>query len=232
LSNEKYVLKNKLKGWFGEKKSAFKLWYSLNNKVYHRYNNLILPAKNGTTQIDHLVISPYGLFIVETKNKKGWIFGSGDQSNWTQVIFQKKYAFQNPLRQTFRQKKVLIELLEINESEIFTVVYFNGHCTFKTPMPYNVLNSGLANYIKSFNEIILSQKEVDRINNLLSQIISESKLTAKDHIKSLQNRHSSNTVCPNCGSDLAVRTSKYKHPSEAQFLGCNAFPKCRFTKNL
>ena len=132
-------VKAKLKGWLGEKRSAFKMWYSLNKKTYQRYHDLILTSTNGTTQIDHLVVSVYGLFLIETKNRKGWIYGSKDQSNWTQTLFQEKYKFQNPLHQTFRQKKVLTELLNVNENEIFTIIYFNGNCDFKTVVPKNVI---------------------------------------------------------------------------------------------
>lgn len=80
------------------------MWLSLDREVYRKFHNIILPSKNGTAQIDHLLVSIYGIFIVETKNKKGWIFGSENQSEWTQTIFKEKYSFQNPLRQTFRQK--------------------------------------------------------------------------------------------------------------------------------
>ena len=55
-------------GWFGEKKTQFKLWLSLNNELYRRFNDVIIPSSNGTTQIDHILVSPFGLFIVETKN--------------------------------------------------------------------------------------------------------------------------------------------------------------------
>jgi hypothetical protein len=72
------------RGWIGEKKTTFYLWLSLNGKVYRRFHDVIIPAKNGTTQIDHLLVSPYGLFIIETKNRKGWIFGSERQQKWTQ----------------------------------------------------------------------------------------------------------------------------------------------------
>ena len=67
---------NLFRGWIGKKKTTFYLWLSLRNKSYHKFHNIILPSENGTTQIDHLIISVFGLFIVETKNKKGWIFGS------------------------------------------------------------------------------------------------------------------------------------------------------------
>ncbi|NNE26266.1 MAG: NERD domain-containing protein [Saprospiraceae bacterium] len=63
-----------LRGWFGEQKAKFWLWLYLNNKTYHKFHNIIIPSKSGTTQIDHLIISSYGIFIIETKNKKGWVF--------------------------------------------------------------------------------------------------------------------------------------------------------------
>ncbi len=94
-----------IKGWFGEKKTTFNMWLSLDDKIYRRYHDVIIPAANGTSQIDHILVSPYGLFIVETKNVKGWIFGSEDQRKWTKSVYGKKYSFQNPLRQTFRQKR-------------------------------------------------------------------------------------------------------------------------------
>jgi len=62
------------------------MWLWLRNKSYRRFHNVILPSHNGTTQKDHLIISFYGLFIVETKNKKGWIFGSEEKAKWTQSI--------------------------------------------------------------------------------------------------------------------------------------------------
>ena len=225
-------MKSKLKGWIGEKKSAFYMWFSLNKKTYFRFHNIILPSNNGTTQIDHLIVSKYGLFIIETKNRKGWIFGSTDQQNWTQVIFDQKYSFQNPLRQTFRQKKVLKEFLNINEDEIKTVIFFNGRCTFKTPMPENVIKSRLGRYIKNNRHIIVTQNEVDRIVNDLNQYISGSNLKNIDHIESLTLRHNSNTVCPKCGGGLVVRTARKGQSSGNRFLGCKNYPKCKFTKKI
>ena len=119
-------------GWFGEKKTMLNMWLSLNSKTYRRFHDVIIPVSNGTTQIDHLLISVFGLFIVETKNMKGWIFGSENQPKWTQSIFGKKYSFQNPTRQTFRQKKSLSEFLKIDESSLSEIALYEQidalHC--------------------------------------------------------------------------------------------------------
>ncbi len=221
-----------LRGWYGEKKTAFKMWLWLDAETYRRFHDLIIPSKNGTTQIDHLLVSHYGLFIVETKNKKGWIFGSESQPKWTQTLYRKKYSFQNPLRQTFRQKKVLSEFLGLDESTVHTVIYFVGDCKFKTPLPANVMKSGLRRYIKRFTNRILTTEEVNRATEALAQHISESSLTTRDHVRSLRKRHASTKVCPNCGSYLVERTAKKGPNAGSKFLGCENYPRCRFTKKV
>lgn len=222
----------KIRGWFGEKKTSFYMWLSLNAKVYRRFHDFIIPAKNGTTQIDHLIVSPYGLFIVETKNRKGWIFGSERQQKWTQSLYGENYSFQNPLRQTFRQKKILSEFLGLNESIIRTVIYFVSDCKFKTQLPPNVIKSRLGKYIKQFDTTVLSSEEVHQIAGVLEQHMTESSLTTRDHVRSLRKRHSSTTVCPKCSSKLVERTAKKGPTAGLKFLGCENYPKCGFTRSV
>lgn len=219
------------KGWIGEKKATFKMWVSLDSQIYNRFHNVIIPASNGTSQIDHILVSEYGIFIVETKNKGGWIFGSEDQANWTQTFYGKKYSFQNPLRQTYRQKKILAEFLSINESYIHTVVYFVGDCKFKTQRPSNVLTSRLGKYIKGFSDKLLSEDQINQIIRKLEQHNSNSTLSTRDHVRSLRDRHSSKTICPKCGSGLKLKTAKKGPKAGQKFLGCEDFPKCRFTRS-
>jgi restriction system protein len=207
------------------------MWLSLDSSTYRRFHDVIIPSRNGTTQIDHLLVSPYGLFIVETKNKKGWIFGSGDQPRWTQTLYGKKYSFQNPIRQTFRQKKILSEFLGVKESMVQSVVYFVGDCKFKTRLPDNVINSRLGKYIKKFQDRILTPQETHRIVGKLERHVSESSLTTRDHVRSLRERHSSTTVCPKCGSNLVERTARKGSNAGLKFLGCEDYPRCRFTRN-
>lgn len=220
------------RGWFGEKKTAFNMWFWLDNKTYRRYHNIIIPSRNGTTQIDHILVSEFGVFIVETKNRKGWIFGSENHSKWTQTLYGKKYSFQNPLRQTYRQKKVLSEFLGVHDSYINTIVYFVGECSFKTHLPANVMKGGLTRYIKRFRTPKLS---VDVVNDLIEDLdkhLATSSLTSSDHRRSLKKRHASKTVCPNCGGNLVQRTCRKGANSDSMFLGCDRFPRCRFTRDI
>ena len=221
-----------LKGWIGELKTGFNLWAGLDKNLYHRCHDVIIPSSHGTTQIDHILVSPFGVFVVETKNYKGWIYGSADQSSWIQVIYKSKYKFQNPLRQTYRHKKVLSKYLGVEESTIQPVISFVGDVEFKTELPSNVLRSGLSSYIKQFEEVVFSDDEIERITGLLSDVQSESKISKSEHIQSLKERHSSNTICPKCGSDLVIKEVKQGERKGLQFFGCSSYPRCRFTKKI
>ncbi|PST98087.1 nuclease, partial [Photobacterium gaetbulicola] len=199
---------NIFKGWFGEKKTSLNIWLSLDKGTYTRFHDLILPSHNGTAQIDHLIVSKYGLFIVETKNIKGWIFGDERAVQWTQSLYGKKFRFQNPLRQTYRQKKVLSEFLNIDERLIKTVVYFSGDCSLRTPLPSNVMNSGLGRYIKSFRVLELDSNDEQYIIQSIQAYVSTTTLTTRDHVNSLKHRHNSTLYCPRCSSALVKRVAQ------------------------
>ena len=99
------------KGWLGEAmvKLASKLW--LPADTYHALHKVTLPTPDGTTQIDHIFVSRFGIFVVETKHMKGWVFGSEHQAQWTQKLFKQSFRFQNPIRQGFKHAKALEQLL-------------------------------------------------------------------------------------------------------------------------
>ncbi|WP_163009979.1 nuclease-related domain-containing protein, partial [Pseudomonas viridiflava] len=97
-----------------------------------------LDTADGTTQIDHVFISPFGIFVLETKNMSGWIFGREKQPQWTQKIYRRTYKFQNPLRQNYKHLKALEATLGVSLEHLHSVVSFVGESTFKTAMPANV----------------------------------------------------------------------------------------------
>jgi len=118
-------------------------------------------SSSDTTQIDHIFVSKYGIFVVETKNYQGWIFGNEKQAQWTQKLYKKSYRFQNPLRQNYKHQKALQALLDIPFEKIHSVIAFMGEATFKTTMPKNVTRGGAyVGYIKSFRDVVFSDDEV------------------------------------------------------------------------
>lgn len=222
-----------VKGWFGEAQGALAKRLLLDNDVYTTLNNITIPTSNGTTQIDHVVVSKYGIFVIETKNMKGWIFGDGNSRQWTQSIFGRKYRFQNPLRQNYRHVRALAEFLKLDEGCFHSVVMFWGDAQFKSPMPPNVLTSGYTSYIKCKQKVMFTNSELVKIISAMrSGMLPRTRETRTAHVESLKARHSSTTTCPKCSGALVVRTAKSGAHAGRQFYGCSNFPSCRYVRNV
>ncbi|HBD7058694.1 TPA: nuclease-related domain-containing protein, partial [Legionella pneumophila] len=92
-----------------------------------------------TTQIDHVLVSTKGIFVIETKHYKGWIFANPKSKAWTQTIYNLKFRFQNPIYQNYKHVKAIQMLCEFIDSHlIHNIVVFSGESVFKTPKPDNV----------------------------------------------------------------------------------------------
>lgn len=225
-----------IKGGVGEVMGSLAGKMFLDKAIYRSINNITLNTNNGTTQIDHVIVSIYGIFVVETKNYQGWIFGDASQAQWTQSLpGGAKFRFQNPLRQNYRHIKVLSEFLALTEDKFHSIVMFWGESKFKTEMPPNVLDRGYSSYIKNKTDVMFSEEEVEQlVEAIQSGILPKGWIkgweTRKVHLESLKERHESTTRCPKCGSDLVERIVKSGERAGERFLGCTGFPKCRFTK--
>lgn len=220
-----------LKGILGEALVRFAAKLKLPTETYHRIHNVTLPTPDGTTQIDHIFVSRFGIFVLETKNMKGWIFGGEKQAQWTQTLFKTSFKFQNPLRQNYRHVKALEAALDVAPETIHSVVVFSGESTFKSPMPANVTRGlGYISYIKSFREPVLSESEVQSVvAQIESGRLDPSRETHRKHVQQLKNRSdpSAGRKCPKCGSDMVLRTAKRGADAGNQFWGCSAYPKCK-----
>lgn len=225
-----------MKGYIGE--LLVRLWARLflPRDVYHPMHDVTLPTLDGTTQIDHIFVSRFGIFVVETKNMRGWIFGSESQAQWTQTMFKKTFKFQNPLRQNYKHLKTLESALDIPIEVIHSVIAFVGDSMFKTEMPANVAKGGrYVTYIKSFKQEVLSAPDVDRIVQQIQQgRLEPGRATNKAHVQNLKTRANpeAERSCPACGSALVIRQVKKGANVGKQFWGCSGYPKCHVKQAL
>lgn len=173
------------KGVFGEFIVNLLAKFFLDKEKYHLIKNVTLPTEDGTTQIDHIIVSEFGVFVVETKNIKGWIYGSPNQKTWIQKIYRRSFKFQNPLHQNYKHVKTLQSLLGLDEQQIHSVIVFVGDSTFKTKMPENVVYGlGYVRYIKSKNTPVLTKSQVIEIINKMEQMrLARSFKTHREHVK-------------------------------------------------
>jgi restriction system protein len=184
-----------VKGRMGELNTRFSHALSLDPKVYHVFDKVLLKTVP-STQIDHIIVSNYGIFVVETKYRTGWIFGKRYEPRWTQVLFYGKYQFQNPLHQNYLHTKSISEVIGVDHNKIHSVVVFRGNCQFKKEMPENVLYGSDTNYIKSKKLMLLPDKEVARICQELKYIkANTSFLDVWRHTQALKRRFQNVSAC-------------------------------------
>lgn len=98
--------------------------------------NCYLPRENGeTTEIDVMMISRSGIYVFESKNYSGWIFGDANGKNWTQTLPQgrrsHKEHFLNPIKQNQLHIKWLKQYLQDETVPIHSIVVFSERCTLK-----------------------------------------------------------------------------------------------------
>lgn len=224
------------KGLCGEAVVRVVARFRLPEETYRPVHNVTLPTLDGTTQIDHIFVSRYGIFVVETKNLKGWIFGDERQAQWTQKVYRKSFRFQNPLRQNYKHVKALEQALGVPAEVIHSVVVFTGSAKLKSSMPANVTSGGgYVSYIKSFHKAVLSETEVQEVfEKIQTDRLAPSRETHRQHVAQLKARNdpSAKRKCPKCGRKMVLRTSKRGEKAGSQFWGCSAYPKCRMVQNV
>ena len=188
----KLLVSVSFKGWIGEW-IVYRNLNRLDPQLYRQFHDLYLPRPDGqgTTQLDHVVVSPFGIFVIETKNYKGWIFGTEKQRQWTQQIYRAKNRFQNPLHQNHLHVKALMQFLGLPANHFHSLVFFIGGAEFKTPMPGNVINKGLHSWIKNHTAPILDSDASRTVNARLESLYqsTDRKTAARNHIKSLNTRN-------------------------------------------
>ena len=189
------VFRAPVKGALGESGVKVGAALALPSSVYRRYHDVTLTTAEGrTTQIDHVFVSEFGVFVVETKNKSGWIFGREKDREWTQTFPNgRKYKFQNPLRQNYGHVKAIEEILNgagLPVGVVKSVVVFVGDAELKLEMPENVtVGFGAAEYIRTFQTRVLSELQVLKICGAIeSARMEQSWATNREHVRNLKKR--------------------------------------------
>jgi len=230
----KLLRSKRFKGGIGERRVRKAIRRHLDKAVYHSCSNLLLPTKDGTTEIDHVLLSPYGIFVLETKNMQGLISGSRQEKIWTQEIGGRIRSFQNPLHQNYKHTRTLHELLGIPEQQIFSLVVFAGACSFGTPMPENAVDlDGLIPFIKARKKRLLSVTQIQTAIRAIEAVrLKNSFRNRRKHVRHVRAiaaaRQKQPQPCPICGAEMRLREARQ---SRTAFWGCSKFPRCRGTRD-
>ena len=223
------ILQPKIKGYIGEKSVAAILSFLPSDK-YKIINDALIKSNDRTIQIDHLVISVYGIFVIETKNYKGWITGSDDSEYWTKNVFGNKYKFYNPIRQNKAHISALSKQLGLSFNKFIPIIVFSNRADLKVNTVHNVIYTTQINrVIKAYSDIKFSEDDIQKLCNKISLLNIVSPKVRKQHILEVQNTIATKQhliqqgICPRCGHSLILRNGKY-----GDFYGCSSYPKCKF----
>lgn len=227
------LFSNRIKGSVGELKVNARL--SFLSDEYIIINDLMVKnSKGDTSQIDQIVLSEYGIFVIETKNYTGWIFGNEKYEYWTQVVYQKKREFRNPIKQNsghiYALKNVLHDFPNV---KYIPIIVFTGNATLKKidstiPVIYsNRLNSTIKKYSV---EKCIPWEDVQKIKNILETANITDKGVRKQHVENIHKKVNDNEmkmknlICPKCNGKLKVINGR-----NGKFYGCSNYPNCKFT---
>ncbi len=220
-------------GDFGEYLTNFAL---TNNNLSGRlrvFRNLYIPYRGDTTEIDLIMLHEKGIFVFESKNYSGWIFGSEDQLNWTQSLpGGVKKRFYNPIKQNNTHVKALSKAIGVPAGDMTSFVIFSERCELKdvsysSPNLYVLKRPDMLRKLRSILDTSATRyyaAEFDRLENSLASYLVKTNNIKTEHISNIQQKFDSDK-CPFCGGQLVLRKGRY-----GDFYGCSSYPKCRYTR--
>lgn len=255
------IFTDNFKGKYGEKLTERELKkVNLFGRKGKTLRNIYIPKDNGeTSEIDVMFICQKGIFVFESKNYSGWIFGNERDQYWTASLAGgQKNRFYNPIKQNRTHLKWLSNYISSSDVEVplFSVIVFSERCelkkitTFSTDI--NVIKRDhtykTVKKIWNSSEDKLTENQVEMIYEKLSLLTNVDEAVKVAHIKNIENKYikssddsvqsetkinerTNDLICPRCGNKLVLRTAKKGHNAGNQFYGCAAFPKCRYIRN-
>lgn len=222
-----YTFYKKIIGMAGEhwvKKELKKL-----PEDYLILNDVMFKTKDGLThQIDHVVVSKYGIFVIETKQYNGYIKGNDYDKRWEIHSGNQKYFINNPVHQNYGHVQSLKELLSIDDNYLISIVCISSNAKMNIDSRVVVWIPYLLDKILAYKKEILPNY-IDYYNLINSSNIKD-KIERRKHVryaKDTKREKENNSInkCPKCGGNLVPREGKY-----GPFIGCSNYPRCKYTK--
>ena len=194
-------------------------------------NNYIIEEEEGDShQIDHIVVNHNGVFVIETNNISGRIYGEDSQKTWTQVLQYGKIKnkIYSPVKQNQTHVYSIKEILPKDVPVYSCVVFVQGNTNYITSS-YTFRPAALRKYMLKgkFKTQLEPDKQLE-IMNILVEHMANDRVSTRQHIKNIQSKKQDvmNNMCPRCHVPLVLREGK-----NGKFYACPNFPDCKYTKN-
>lgn len=209
-------------------------------------NDLMVKVEDRTSQIDHVVISKYGIFVIETKQINGYIRGNDYDKNWTVYAGDKSYPLYNPVHQNYGHVQALKNILDLDEKVFIPIVCISSQAKLRIKSKQVVPIYNLLIRIKKYKQEILPEYvDIYKTLEFINMTSKDSREAHVDRVKETRKEKQrkelerleekalqkvetiDNNICPRCGGNLVMRNGKY-----SKFFGCSNYPKCKYTKQI
>lgn len=217
--------------------------------------NVYLPKGNGeTSEVDVIFITQKGIFVFESKNYSGWIFGDEKSQKWTAMLPNKqKNQFYNPILQNKTHVKWMRNYVG-EDVPLFSIIVFSERCelkkvTVESPDVKVIKRDRTYAAVRDIwdqSPDILSEEKINELYDSLAKLTNVDEAVKAAHIDNINQKYKKEEkkqetsaqaerqelICPKCGNVLVLRTAKKGENAGNQFYGCSNFPKCRYIQNL
>jgi hypothetical protein len=226
----------KIKGAIGESRVSHQL-NELKEYDYEVLNDILIKTDTGSSQIDHIVISKIGIFVIESKNYSGWIFGNENSEFWTQSFSSHRTKFRNPIKQNWAHIYTLKKALsDFGQITYYPLIVFSGGAELK-----NIVSHIPVIYVHQLMQTIIDQQgvpnlSIEQVRNIAEKLRSaniQDPVAKKEHIEQVHEHtverelKEKALICPRCSGNLVIREGPY-----GKFYGCSNYPKCRYSSNM
>lgn len=187
-----------IKGYYGEHLVQRELnLVKLFGRKGEILRNVYIPKEDGeTTEVDVIFITVKGIFVIESKNYSGWIFGDEKSYKWTAILPNKiKNKFYNPIKQNDLHIEYLRKYLDM-DIPLFSIIAFSERCELKKiklerndvfVIKRDYLYSTIRKIWKTSKDS-LSENEVVEVYNKLKKLTNVDKSVELEHIKNIKKK--------------------------------------------
>ena len=186
------LLKPMLKGLAGEVRVRAAGRLGLGKGRYTAFHDVMFRFGEATMQVDHVYVSRFGVFVVETKNMSGSIYGAAADRRWTVVHGRRKRRMFSPIVQNAGHVGGVRRVLGLRggDSRVVSVVVFAGSAVFPKGRPKGVYKGwGWVWFVRSFRRRVFSDVEVsDLIGRVRGAALEKTGQVKRDHVRWVRSR--------------------------------------------
>ena len=186
-------------GKWGEALTEKELQY-VNRKINEKgkiLRNVYLPKYNGeTSEVDVVFITQKGIFVFESKNYSGWIFGNERNEYWTVTLPNEKNQFYNPVMQNRTHLKWMKEFVG-EDIPLFSIIVFSERCELKKVTTYSddvkvIKRDSIFETIRDFwnkSPDMVSDEKIEELYARLKERTEVDKATKEAHVENIERKY-------------------------------------------